>query len=91
MSSFLCAIVVVTVGVQGNRLSLFKRLADKFPSFRSTVNTADLQGRTPLIWASMKGYLEMAGTLIDYGASLTTTDQYGKDAQVRQRTLVRAA
>ncbi len=46
------------------------------------MNTPDLQGRTPLIWAAMKGYLELAGTLIDYGASISVTDQYGKDAQV---------
>lgn len=28
-----------------------------------------------------QGYLEMAGLLIEYGASITATDQYGKDAQ----------
>ncbi len=28
-----------------------------------------------------QGYLDMAGLLIEYGASITATDQYGKDAQ----------
>ena len=40
--------------MQSNRLTLLKRLLDKFPAFRSTVNTPDLQGRTPLIWAGIK-------------------------------------
>ena len=28
-----------------------------------------------------QGLLDMAGMLIEYGASITATDQYGKDAQ----------
>ncbi len=42
------------LGHQGNRLALTKRLLEKFPAFKSTVNTPDLQGRTPLIWAGIK-------------------------------------
>ena len=47
-------VFLASVLTQSNRLVLLKRLLDKFPSFRSTVNTPDLQGRTPLIWSGIK-------------------------------------
>lgn len=66
--------------LQANRMSLVKRLLEKYPDFASTINVPDLQGRTPLIHVAMKGGLELAGLLIDFEANPSIQDVYGKDA-----------
>lgn len=70
----------LSLAVQANRLALVKRLLEKYPSFAETVNSPDMQGRTPIIYAALKGSLEMAGLLIDYDADVIHMDNYGKDA-----------
>ena len=40
--------------------------------------TRDPEGRSPLHWALMKGYEEMAGLLLDHGADTAATDPSGR-------------
>lgn len=45
------------------------------------VNASDEKGRTPLILAASKGYVEICRLLLDAGADPTIRDKDGKDAQ----------
>lgn len=69
---------LLMMSVRRNEINIVKRLVSL--DYFADVNSADVNGNTPLIVASELGYQEVANTLIEAGAQLDSTNNVGKTA-----------
>ncbi|KAF0723769.1 hypothetical protein Ae201684_017440 [Aphanomyces euteiches] len=56
----------------------YLNVAKELMKFGAKINTKDIDGRTPLHWASKNGYLDFVVELLDNGASVFVRDKDGR-------------
>ncbi len=59
---------------------IFIRFRRRLIEAGANIELRDAEGMTPIMWAALRGYIEVVGMLIDHGANVNAQDNSGMTA-----------